>query len=107
MQSDDGKKSGAGLPGSGHLNGGRANGVHHEEEDATEREGRAEEVGAREEEDVPPHPAPAAVAELAASCARFVHAKYKVPLDGTSDTLSLLDQYVRDARQDLVATPEG
>jgi hypothetical protein len=27
-----------------------------------------------------------------------VHAKYGVPLDGTSDTLSLLDQYVRDAR---------
>ena len=45
--------------------------------------------------------APAAVAELSASCARFVHAKYGVPLDGTSDTLSFLDQYVRDARAEL------
>jgi hypothetical protein len=44
---------------------------------------------------------PENVAELAASCARFVHAKYGVPLDGTSDTLSLLDQYVRDARAEL------
>src|ERR1700732_2956396 len=52
-------------------------------------------------------PAPPAVAELAASCARFVHAKYGVPLDGTSDTLSLLDQYVRDARRDLVVKPEA
>ena len=50
-------------------------------------------------------PAPAVVAELSASCARFVLAKYKVPLDGTSDTLSILDQYVRDARADLLIQP--
>jgi len=47
------------------------------------------------------------VAELAASCARFVLAKYKVPLDGTSDTLSILDQYVRDARADIQIQPAG
>jgi hypothetical protein len=52
-------------------------------------------------------PTPEAVAELAASCARFVLAKYKVPLDGTSDTLSILDQYVRDARADLLIQPAG
>jgi len=50
-------------------------------------------------------PAPPVVLELSASCARFVRAKYGVPLDGTSDTLSILDQYVRDARADLVVQP--
>ena len=34
-------------------------------------------------------------------------AKYKVPLDGTSDTLSILDQYIRDARADLEIQPAG
>ena len=52
-------------------------------------------------------PTPASVAELSASCARFVLAKYKVPLDGTSDTLSILDQYIRDARADLEIQPAG
>jgi len=51
-------------------------------------------------------PAPTHVAELAASCARFVFSKYKVPLDGTSDTLSLVDQYVKDARAEIKAKPE-
>jgi hypothetical protein len=46
-------------------------------------------------------PVPEAVADLSASCARFVHAKYGVPLDGTSDTLSILDQYVKDARAEM------
>ena len=50
-------------------------------------------------------PAPEVVQELSASCARFVLAKYGVPLDGTSDTLSILDQYVRDARADLLIQP--
>ncbi len=51
-------------------------------------------------------PAPTHVAELAASCARFVFSKYKVPLDGTSDTLSLVDQYVKDARAEIKVKPE-
>jgi hypothetical protein len=60
------------------------------------------------EDDGPPRPpAPDHVAELAASCARFVLAKYKVPLDGTSDTLSLLDQYVKDARTELAVKPDA
>ena len=58
-------------------------------------------------EEQPFDPAPDHVAELAASCARFVLSKYKVPLDGTSDTLSLVDQYVRDARADLNVKPEA
>jgi hypothetical protein len=52
-------------------------------------------------------PAPLAVAELAAACVRFVAAKYKVPLDFEPETLSLLDQYVRDAREELAEKPEA
>jgi len=52
-------------------------------------------------------PPPVAVAELAAACVRFVAAKYKVPLDFEPETLSLVDQYVRDGRAELVAKPEA
>lgn len=54
-----------------------------------------------------PPPPPAAVAELCAACMRFVAQKYKVALDGTPDTLSLVDQYVRDAREALRERPES
>ncbi len=60
-------------------------------------------------EDLPPPeeltPPPAQVAEAMSACVRFVHAKYGVLLDGSSDTLSLLDQYVRDARAEIAAKP--
>ena len=52
-------------------------------------------------------PPPVAVAELAAACVRFVASKYKVPLDFVPDTLSLVDQYVRDARAELAEQPEA
>lgn len=51
-------------------------------------------------------PPPDRVAELCAACIRFVASKYKVSLDGTADTLSLLDQYVRDAREAVRERPE-
>ncbi len=54
---------------------------------------------------LPPPPGP--VAELVAACMRFVASKYKVALDGTPDTLSLLDQYVRDARDAVRERPES
>jgi hypothetical protein len=55
----------------------------------------------------PPLPlAPAAVAELCAACMRFIASKYNVALDGTPDTLSLLDHYVRDAREAVRERPE-
>ncbi|MBX3186403.1 MAG: hypothetical protein KF819_05275 [Labilithrix sp.] len=38
---------------------------------------------------------------------RFVASKYKVALDGTPDTLSLLDQYVREAREAYKERPES
>jgi hypothetical protein len=51
-------------------------------------------------------PPPARVAELCAACMRFVASKYKVPLDGTPETLSLVDQYVREAREAVKERPE-
>jgi hypothetical protein len=47
------------------------------------------------------------VAELVAACMRFVASKYKVALDGTPDTLSLVDQYIREARTAYEARPES
>lgn len=56
---------------------------------------------------VPLPPPPQPVAELVAACARFVSTKYKIALDGTPDTLSLVDQYVRDARAAVAERPES
>jgi hypothetical protein len=50
---------------------------------------------------------PAQVAELVAACMRFVASKYKVALDGTPDTLSLVDQYIREGRTAYEARPES
>ncbi|MFO0666024.1 MAG: hypothetical protein U0174_18880 [Polyangiaceae bacterium] len=50
-------------------------------------------------------PPPKGIAELCAAGVRFVQQKYGVPLDFTSDTLSLVDQYVRDARAEVIALP--
>jgi|GEM_PF-840722 len=50
---------------------------------------------------------PPQVAELVAACMRFVASKYKVALDGTADTLSLVDQYVREARAAFIDRPES
>lgn len=49
---------------------------------------------------------PPAVAELAAACVRFVAQRYGVPLDFSPDTLSLVDQWVKDARDELPSRPE-
>lgn len=61
----------------------------------------------QEEEALPLPPPPPAVAELCAACMRFVATKYKVALDGTPETLSLLDQYVREAREAARERPES
>ncbi len=94
--SNEGKTEG--KPG---LNGAHLNGAS--DVDADEAPLVDEEVGPAPEASPTPEP----VAELAASCARFVLARYGVPLDGTSDTLAILDQYVRDARADLLVQPAG
>ncbi len=51
-------------------------------------------------------PPPTVIADLISSCVRFVHAKYGVLLDGTQDTLSLLDAYVNEARLSAAERPE-
>jgi hypothetical protein len=81
-------------------NGTHLNGAPPSSEDDEDVSASVADLAARVIDPAPPH-----VAELAASCARYVHAKYGVPLDGTSDTLSLLDQYVRDARADVALQP--
>jgi hypothetical protein len=51
-------------------------------------------------------PPPHAVAELAAACVRFVATRYGVMLDFEPDTLSLVDQWVRDARVEIAVKPQ-
>ena len=63
------------------------------------------EAAARPPEPLPPPPD--RVAELCAACMRFVASKYKVSLDGSPDTMSLLDQYVREAREAVKERPES
>jgi hypothetical protein len=47
------------------------------------------------------------VAELAAACTRFVAQRYGVMPDFTPETLSLVDQWIRDAHQELRTRPEA
>jgi hypothetical protein len=48
---------------------------------------------------------PTVVAELAAACVRFVATRYGIHLDFSPDTLSVVDQWVRDAREELKDNP--
>jgi Family of unknown function (DUF6278) len=50
---------------------------------------------------------PAAISELAAACVRYVASRYKAALDFTPDTMSLLDQWLRDARPEARGRPEA
>ena len=50
---------------------------------------------------------PFAVAELAAACVRFVATRYGVILDFAPETLSLLDQWLRDARAEREVSAEA
>lgn len=98
--SDEPKKLENGVPTlNGVANGaaGPHNAQAHEGEDEVEEEAPAP----------PLPPPPERVAELYAACVRFVSSKYKVPLDGTPDTLSLVDQYVREAREAVRERPES
>ena len=51
--------------------------------------------------------APQDVAELSAACIRFVAMRYGIHLDFLPETLSVLDQWVRDARDELRERPEA
>jgi hypothetical protein len=50
--------------------------------------------------------APSQVAELAQACVRFVAARYGTTLDFAPETLSFVDQWVRDARAEARGKPE-
>ena len=55
----------------------------------------------------PAEPPPPPVAELAAACVRFVGTRYGVALDFAPETLSFVDQWLRDARSEVTARPEA
>lgn len=80
----------------------KTNGAHQDDDDELEPEPPPD--PSPDPRDAPP---PVAVAELAAACVRFVATKYKVPLDFSPDTLSLVDQYARDAQAELKEKPES
>lgn len=104
MTSSGSSSNGHGGP----LNGAGANGAAHTEldEDADGDSGAVDATEATTTAEAV-EPPPPAVAELVAACSRFVASKYKVALDGTPETLSLLDQYVRDARDAVRERPES
>jgi hypothetical protein len=79
----------------------KANGAVHEDD------GPAADADLEPSPDPRDAPPPLEVAELAAACVRFVATKYKVPLDFEPETLSVVDQYVRDGRAELSAKPEA
>jgi hypothetical protein len=72
------------------------------EADDEERSGSFE--PGEDEEQGPPPPEVAALAE---GCVRFVAARYAVTLDYEPDTLSFVDQWVRDARAEMQRRPEA
>jgi hypothetical protein len=81
---------------------------HDPEDDEDARETKANGAGHALADEAPERaPAPPHILELAASCVRFVGAKYKVLLDGTPETLGILDHYAREARAELEVRPEG
>jgi hypothetical protein len=75
--------------------------------DDDEPPGSEDSLEAGPEDPSPLEPPPAIIADLTAACVRFVQGKYGVPLDFTSDTLSLVDQYVRDARAEIAILPQS
>lgn len=50
---------------------------------------------------------PAQVEELARACVRFVTTRYGIQLDYQPETLSFVDQWLRDARGDVLGKPEA
>jgi hypothetical protein len=75
-------------------------------QDETEDDGEADSDPAEAEVVPALEPAPAAVADLAAACIRYVATRYGAELDFSPETLSFVDQWVRDARAELARRPE-
>jgi hypothetical protein len=66
-----------------------------------------EDVDSDGEEAASIDPAPPEVSDLAAACVRFVAARYGTTLDYAPDTLSFVDQWLRDARAEIARRPEA
>jgi hypothetical protein len=60
-----------------------------------------------EEAAEPQGPPPPQVEELASACVRFVAARYGITLDYGPDTLSVVDQWLRDGRAEVEQRPEA
>jgi hypothetical protein len=75
------------------------------EEDSDESADALEGTPALDAEPEPATPPPPQIAELAGACVRFVATRYGVTLDFEPDTLSFVDQWVRDARAELARRP--
>jgi hypothetical protein len=110
-------ESPTGARANGESSGGADGGAEHERDDE-DLEGAARSTsgtgatgsagaGGAGAEDEPDGGMPPAIADLVAACVRFVATRYRVPLDFSSDTLSLVDQYVRDSRGEIAVRPES
>jgi hypothetical protein len=64
-------------------------------------------VDVPEVEDEEQGPPPQEVGDLAEGCVRFVAGRYGVTLDYEPDTLSFVDQWMRDARAEMERRPEA
>jgi hypothetical protein len=85
-----------------HMNGvNGSNGAIHDADDDDDG-ADVESMAPLAEEEITP--APEKVLELAASCVRYVATKYGAALDFAPDTLSYVDQYIRDARSELMTS---
>jgi hypothetical protein len=60
-----------------------------------------------EGEPAPTEPPPPEVSDRAAACVRFVAARYGATLDFAPETLSFVDQWLRDARVEIERRPEA
>jgi hypothetical protein len=94
------------LPEQTNGSGGHARAAAAPEDPETDESDESESAAEDEAEEASPEPPPAIVAELAAACVRFVATRYGVMLDFQPDTLSLVDQYVHDARAELAVKPQ-
>lgn len=87
------------------TNGKSAAGVHEPDEQDVESSGEGE-VALFEPVPWEVPPAPAAIAELAEGCVRYVERALGVKLDYTAETLPLLDHYLAEARTTVVSKSE-
>jgi hypothetical protein len=80
-----------------------------DDDDDDASEAARSEPGIEDPSDVEPEtfdPPPQDVADLSSACIRYVAARYGVTLDFSPDTLSLVDQWIRDAHAERMGRAE-